>query len=166
MFIPLIIFLFLFNTNHKNGHIIPNRYQSIIELAYTTIDAMVKENIPHGAGARFFPFILSLFIFLAFMNLIGLIPYTFAATGHGAVTFGLSISIFIGCSIIAFSKFGLDYFSMFMPPGAPMGMAPFLVLVEFISHIAKPVSLGLRLAANITADIYYLQFYQLLFDKC
>jgi ATP synthase subunit 6 len=150
MFIPLILFIFLFNTNSKNGLVVPGRYQSILEIAYTTVNDMVKENIPHG-GSRFFPFILSLFIFLALMNLIGLVPYTFTPTSHGAVSFGLSFSIFIGCTIIAVSKFGIDYFSMFMPAGAPMAMGPFLILIEFISHLAKAISLGLRLAANITA---------------
>lgn len=150
MFIPLFIFLFLFNTNSNNGLVVPGRYQSVLEIVYTTVDDMVKENIPDG-GARFFPFILALFVFLALMNLIGLIPYTFTPTSHGAVSFGLSFSLFFGCSIIAFGKFGLDYFSMFMPAGAPMAMAPFLVIIEFISHLAKPISLGLRLAANITA---------------
>jgi ATP synthase subunit 6 len=150
MFIPLILFIFLFNTNSKDGLVVPGRYQSILEIAYTTVNDMVKENIPHG-GSRFFPFILSLFIFLALMNLIGLVPYTFTPTSHGAVSFGLSFSIFIGCTIIAVSKFGIDYFSMFMPAGAPMAMGPFLILIEFISHLAKAISLGLRLAANITA---------------
>lgn len=150
MFIPLIIFIFLFNTNSKDGLVVPGRYQSLLEIIYVTVNDMVKENIPHG-GARFFPFILSLFVFLALMNLIGLVPYTFTPTSHGAVAFGLSFSIFIGCTIIAVGKFGIDYFSMFMPAGAPMAMAPFLILIEFISHLAKAISLGLRLAANITA---------------
>lgn len=151
MLIPFVLFLFLFNTNSKDGNIVPGRYQSILEIAYTTINDMQKENVAHGDGAKFFPFLFSLFIFLALMNLIGLIPYTFTPTSHGAVSFGLSISIFIACTIIAVRTHGLDYMSMFMPNGAPMGMGPFLVLIEFISHLAKPVSLGLRLAGNITA---------------
>lgn len=85
------------------------------------------------------------------MNLFGLIPYTFSPTSHFAVTFGLSLSIFIAVLIIGIAKYKLNYVSMFMPAGAPLGLGPFLVLIEFISHFAKALSLGLRLAANITA---------------
>ena len=150
MLIPFLLFVFLFSTNNKDGLIVPGRYQSLLEIVYDAIHDMVKNNIPDG-HARFFPFIFSLFMFLAIMNLIGLVPYTFTPTSHGAVSFGLSFSIFIGCTIIAVQKFGLDYFSMFMPAGAPMAMGPFLIVIEFISHLAKAISLGLRLAANITA---------------
>lgn len=150
MVIPVILFTFIYTTNNQNGLIVPTRYQSLLEISYNEVNNMVKENIPHG-GSRFFPFILTLFFFLALINLIGLIPYTFTPTSHGAVAFGLSFSIFIGSSFIAIQKFGVDYFSMFMPAGAPMAMAPFLILIEFISHLAKAISLGLRLAANITA---------------
>jgi ATP synthase subunit 6 len=150
MAIPFLLFLFLFYSNNKDGLIVPGRYQSVVEIVYTTMHDVVKDNIPN-VSSRFFPFILSLFLFLAIMNLIGLIPYTFTPTSHGAVGFGLSWSIFIGCTIIAAGNFGIDYFAMFMPNGAPMGMAPFLIIIEFISHLAKAISLGLRLAANITA---------------
>jgi ATP synthase subunit 6 len=151
MLIPFLVFMFLFSTNNKNGNVVPGRYQSVLEIVYTGIHDLVRENIPHGGEKRFFPFIFSLFIFLAIMNLIGLVPYTFAPTAHGAVAIGLGFSIFVGCSLIAAQKFGIDYFSMFMPPGAPMGMAPFLIIIEFISHLAKAITLGLRLAGNITA---------------
>jgi len=85
------------------------------------------------------------------MNLFGLIPYTFSPTSHFAVTFGLSLSIFIAVLIIGITNYKLNYVSMFMPAGAPLGIGPFLVIIEFISHCAKALSLGLRLAANITA---------------
>jgi len=80
---------------------------------------MVKENIG-AAGARFFPFIFTLFVFLSCMNLIGLVPYTFSPTSHIFVTLGLSLSIFIACTIIGLSTYKLNYFSMFMPVGCPL----------------------------------------------
>jgi len=80
---------------------------------------MIKENIG-AAGARFFPFIFVLFIFLVFMNMFGLIPYTFTPTSHIFVTLGLSLSIFIGCTIISLVTYKLDYFSMFLPAGCPL----------------------------------------------
>lgn len=150
MILSLIFFIFMYKTNTENGLLVPGRYQSILEMSYETVHAMVKENIGEE-GNRFFPFLLTLFLFIVIMNLFGLVPYTFTPTSHGAVTFGLSITIFIGCNIIAFSKHGIDYFSMFMPSGVSPAIAPFLVAIEFISYFAKPLSLGLRLAANITA---------------
>jgi len=110
----------------------------------------VKDNIGSD-GEKFFAFIFSLFIFIATINIFGLIPYSFSPTSHFAVTFGLSISIFIAVLFIGIVNNRLDYLSMFMPGGAPLVLGPFLILVELISHFAKPLSLGLRLAANITA---------------
>jgi len=82
---------------------------------------MVKENIGTSEDkTRFFPFVFVLFIFLALMNMFGLVPYTFTPTSHIAVTFGLSLSIFLGCTIIGFQTYKLDFFAMFMPAGAPL----------------------------------------------
>jgi F-type H+-transporting ATPase subunit a len=81
----------------------------------------------------------------------GIVPYTFTPTSHIAVTFGLSFSIFLGVTLLGFVNYQSNYLSMFMPNGAPMAMAPFLVGIEIISHVAKAISLGVRLAANITA---------------
>jgi len=111
---------------------------------------MVKDNIGED-GMKFFPFIFTLFTFIAMMNMYGIVPYTFTPTSHFAVTIGMSLSIFVGVSILGLLNFRSDYFSMFMPTGAPMVAAPFLVIIEMISHLIKPVSLGVRLAANITA---------------
>jgi ATP synthase subunit 6 len=136
----------------EKGYIVPTRWQSVIEIVYETVHNMVKENIGTSSDkTRFFPFVFVLFIFLALMNLFGLVPYTFTPTSHIAVTFGLSLSIFIACTIIGFNTYKLDFFAMFMPAGAPLWLAPFLVIIEFISHGAKAISLGVRLAANITA---------------
>jgi ATP synthase subunit 6 len=111
---------------------------------------MVKDNIGSG-GAAFFPFIFTLFLFLAIMNMFGIVPYTFTPTSHIVVTLGLSFSIFFGCTLLGIVNYRLNYFSMFMPAGSPLGLAPFLVVIEFVSHTAKAISLGVRLAANITA---------------
>jgi ATP synthase subunit 6 len=111
---------------------------------------MIKDNMGKE-GKGFLAFILTLFLLVSIINLVGLIPYTFTPTAHIAVTFGLSLSIFISCVILGFRNHSINYLSMFMPNGAPIGMAPFLVVIELISHTAKALSLGLRLAANITA---------------
>lgn len=88
-------------------------------------------------------------MFILINNLIGMIPYSFASTSHFVLTFSLSFTIVLGTSIIGFSKHNLKFFSLFVPAGCPLGLLPLLVLIEFISYLARNVSLGLRLAANI-----------------
>jgi metal-dependent amidase/aminoacylase/carboxypeptidase family protein len=100
-----------------------NGIELILKEGYTNNDIqnMVKENIGTSEDkTRFFPFVFVLFIFLALMNMFGLVPYTFTPTSHIAVTFGLSLSIFLGCTIIGFQTYKLDFFAMFMPAGAPL----------------------------------------------
>ncbi len=151
MLIACFTFAFFYFLNSDNGTVVPSRYQSLIEMViYEPVHSMVKDNVG-PEGMRYFPFLLSLFAFLLIINLIGIIPYTFAATSHGAMSFGLSISIFVGCNIMAFSKYKLDYIAHFFPAGIPMAMAPALVGIEIISNFIRPISLGLRLAANISA---------------
>jgi len=111
---------------------------------------VVKDNIG-SKGFQYFPFIFTLFIFLAMINMFGIVPFTFTPTSHISVTFGLSLSIFLGVTLLGFVNYQSNYLSMFMPAGAPMVMAPFLVVIEIVSHVAKAISLGVRLAANITA---------------
>jgi F-type H+-transporting ATPase subunit a len=82
-------------------------------------------------------------------NLIGLVPYSFAPTSHFALTFSLSFTIVLGATILGLSQHGLKFFSLFVPAGCPLALLPLLVLIEFISYLARNVSLGLRLAANI-----------------
>lgn len=100
-------------------------------------------------GQIYFPFIYTLFIFILINNLIGMVPYSFASTSHFILAFSLSFSIVLGATILGFQKHGLEFFSLFVPAGCPLGLLPLLVLIEFISYLARAVSLGLRLAANI-----------------
>ena len=97
----------------------------------------------------YFPFIYTLFIFILINNLIGMVPYSFASTSHFVLTFALSFTIVLGATILGFQKHGLKFFSLLVPAGCPLGLLPLLVLIEFISYLARNVSLGLRLAAFI-----------------
>ena len=100
-------------------------------------------------GQMYFPFIYALFIFILINNLIVLVPYSFASTGHFALTFSLSCTIVLGSTILGFTKHGLKFFSLLVPAGCPLPLLPLLVLIEFISYLARNISLGLRLGANI-----------------
>ena len=97
----------------------------------------------------YFPFIYALFIFILINNLIGMVPYSFASTSHFILTFFMSFSVVLGATILGLKNHGLMFFSLFVPAGCPLGLLPLLVLIEFISYLARNVSLGLRLAANI-----------------
>ncbi len=150
LILALLFFYFLYYTNIKNGYITPTRWQSVIEIIYEVMYGVVKENIGAKAG-KYFPFIFSLFVFIVILNVFGIVPYTFSPTAHIAVTFGLSLSIFIGVTLLGIVNYGANYFAMFMPAGSPLVLAPFMIVIELVSHMAKAVSLGVRLAANITA---------------
>ena len=116
---------------------------------YATILSIVTNQINAGKGQIYFPFIYTLFIFVLINNLIGMVPYSFASTGHFALTFALSFTIVLGATILGFQRHGLKFFSLFVPSGCPLPLLPLLVLIEFISYLSRNVSLGLRLAANI-----------------
>ncbi len=100
-------------------------------------------------GQAYFPVMFVLFVFILVNNLIGMIPYSFAPTSHFILTFSLSFTIVLGATILGLSIHGLKFFSLFVPSGCPLGLLPLLVLIEFVSYLARNVSLGLRLAANI-----------------
>lgn len=119
------------------------------ESLYATINSIVKNQINSKLGQGYFPFIFVLFIFILVNNFIGMVPYSFASTSHFVLTFGLSFTIVLGATILGFYIHKLKFFSLLVPSGCPLALLPLLVLIEFISYLARNVSLGLRLAANI-----------------
>src|ERR1700754_2728009 len=120
-----------------------------METIYATVHSIVVNQINEKKGQMYFPFIYALFMFILINNLIGMIPYSFASTSHFILTFALSFSLVLGATILGFQKHGLKFFAFFVPAGCPLGLLPLLVLIETISYLARNVSLGLRLAANI-----------------
>lgn len=143
----LIFMLGLLSTNSNN--ILPNNWSISQESIYATVHSIVIGQINDKNGQIYFPFIYVLFVFILVNNLIGMVPYSFASTSHFVLTFSLSFTVVLGATILGLSKHGLKFFSLFVPAGCPLGLLPLLVLIEFISYLARNVSLGLRLAANI-----------------
>ena len=139
---------FFILTNNA-GKLINNTISTFKETIYDTVYSIVISQINSKKGQAYFPFMLSLFIFILINNLIGMMPYSFASTSHFILTFSLSFTIVLGATILGFQKHGLKFFSLFVPAGCPLILLPLLVLIEFISYLARNVSLGLRLAANI-----------------
>ena len=143
-------FVFMINILSTNYNILVSNNWSISqESLYDTIHSIVTNQINPKGGQIYFPFIYTLFIFILINNLIGMVPYSFASTSHFVLTFGLSFTIVLGATILGFQKHGLKFFSLLVPSGCPLALLPLLVLIEFISYLARNISLGLRLAANI-----------------
>jgi len=134
----------------KPRAVVPGRLQAAAELCYDFIYDMVDEQIGHE-GRKFFPFIFTLFFFILFGNLLGLLPYSFTFTSHIAVTAALAILVIVLVTIVAVAIHGLRFFTYFFPAGAPKALAPLIVPVEIISYLSRPVSLSIRLFANMVA---------------
>jgi F-type H+-transporting ATPase subunit a len=143
----IIILLNIIGTNYNK--IVSNGWSISQESIYATIHSIVINQINSTKGQIYFPFICTLFLFILINNLIGMIPYSFASTSHLILTFSLSFTVVLGATILGFQKHGLEFFSLFVPAGCPLGLLPLLVLIEFISYLSRNVSLGLRLGANI-----------------
>lgn len=156
----LALFTFLsfiyFNSSHKNYlqetsyYFSPNSWQKAIESVSEITAQLISDIITHD-NEKYFPIIAVLFNFILFSNLIGLVPYSFTATSHLIITFTLSFSVFIGINIITFQKYKMQTFSLFLPANTTFFLALLLVPIEFISYIAKPISLGVRLFINLMA---------------
>jgi F-type H+-transporting ATPase subunit a len=146
------LFIIILNVSSTNfNKLVSNEWSISQESLYATIHSIVTNQINPKLGQIYFPFIYTLFIFILINNLIGMIPYSFASTSHFVLTFSLSFTIVLGATILGFQKHGLKFFSLFVPAGCPLALLPLLVLIELISYLARNISLGLRLAANITA---------------
>jgi F-type H+-transporting ATPase subunit a len=153
IFIAILIFIISLSGLLKTKssiELIGNKNIIISESIYNTILSMVKDQIGNK-NEIYLPFIFVLFNFILFINLIGLIPYSFTATAHFALTLSLSIAIIIGTTIIGFEKHKIKFFSVFIPSGTPLGLVPLLVIIEFLSYLARALSLGIRLGANLLA---------------
>ena len=144
----LLVFLTSLIANNYS-RMSPNKVSLFKETLYATIHSIVINQINNKNGQAYFPFMYTLFVFILVNNLIGMVPYSFASTSHFILTFSLSFTIVLGATILGFQVHGLKFFSLFVPSGCPLGLLPLLVLIEFISYLARNVSLGLRLAANI-----------------
>ena len=148
----LLILFKNFDFNKPYGlYIIPTRFQTILEFVYKGAIALTKDNINSDKAQLFFPLIFTLFLFLLNSNMFGLVPYSYTITSHLIVTFALSLFLFIGINIICLKTHKEKIFKLFLPSGTSVTLAFLLVPIEFISFIFKPVSLSIRLFANMMA---------------
>ena len=150
MVISIIVATLIFYLGSRKNGDIPNRLQIVIEMSYDFIANMVKDNVGKG-GRAYFPFIFSLFLFILFGNVLGMVPYNFTYTSHIIVTFGLAGFIFLGVTFIGLLKHGISFLKFFVPSGVPIALLPILIPIEVISYLVRPISLSLRLFANMMA---------------
>ena len=145
--ISICLFLYF---GSKQKKIIPGRLQLVTELFYNFIAKMISDTA--GSKAKpYFPFIFTLFMFVLLCNMIGMLPYSFTVTSHIIVTLVMAMFIFIAVTIIGFLKHGLKYLSIFVPKGVPVVLLPLITIIEIISYLSRPVSLSVRLFANMMA---------------
>ena len=130
--------------------VVPGRLQALAEMAYEGIRKMCVDQIGEE-GKAFFPFVFTLFMFVLIGNLLGLLPFSFTYTSHIAVTLTLALTVIVLVTLVALRIHGLHFFSYFFPPGAPLLLSPIIVPVEIISYLSRPVSLSIRLFANMVA---------------
>ena len=146
-----VLFITLFLTLTVNPRsIIPSRMQLISELCYNFIAQLLNDTVG-DQGKRYFPFVFSIFMFVLIGNMVGMIPYQFTFTSHIIVTFALAAVVFIGVTILGFVNHGIRFFTFFYIPGVPFYMHPLLIPIEVISYLSRPISLSVRLFANMLA---------------
>ncbi|SFL50746.1 ATP synthase F0 subcomplex A subunit [Shimia aestuarii] len=134
----------------RSRAIVPSRSQSIAELAYGFIYKMV-EDVAGKDAIKFFPYIMTLFMFIVFANFLGLIPMSFTTTSHFAVTVVLALLVFLTVTIVGFVKNGVGFLGLFWVSSAPLALRPILAIIELISYFVRPVSHSIRLAGNVMA---------------
>ncbi|MDQ2763979.1 MAG: F0F1 ATP synthase subunit A [Pseudomonadota bacterium] len=150
MVIGGVLVLLLLVAGMRKRAMVPGRLQSMAEVSYSSILSLTTTNIG-PEGRRFFPFVFTLFFFVLMGNVLGLIPFTFTYTSHIAVTAALAVIVIVLVTIVALAIHGLHFFSYFFPQGAPKLLAPLIIPIEVISYLSRPVSLSIRLFANMVA---------------
>jgi F-type H+-transporting ATPase subunit a len=158
MVIALALAITLLIVGTRKRAVVPGRLQSIVELSYEFVANIVRESV--GAeGRAYFPLVFSLFIFVLFGNMLGMIPYGFTFTSHIIVTFTMALMVFLLVTILGFAKHGIHFFTFFCPPGVSWILMPLMIPIEIISYLSRPISLGVRLFANMTAGHIMLKVF-------
>lgn len=151
LFLMIVLTVVIFiSTLGNNSLILGNGWTVLSEYAYDSLLSMSKDQIGEGYG-KYFTLINGLFTFILLNNLIGMIPYSFTPTSHFALTLSFSVAIVIGVTIIGFQLHNIKFFGLFVPSGTPLALVPLLTLIESVSYLARAVSLGVRLGANMLA---------------
>lgn len=150
MLIAVLTSTMIMTLTIRRNSLIPGRLQNITEMLYEFISNMVDDSVGPD-GRKFFPLVFSIFMFVLMGNMLGMIPYAFTFTSHIIVTFALSMFVFLFVTLLGIFRHGFHFFSLFVPSGVPIFMAPILVPIEILSYLSRPISLSVRLFANMMA---------------
>lgn len=150
MVVAVAVITLFFIYAMRNRALVPSRMQSIAEMTYEMVANMLRDNVG-TEGMKYFPFVFSLFIFVLTLNMLGLIPGTFTVTSHIIVTFALAALVFLIVTFIGFARHGFGYLKLFVPEGVPIWLMPLIIPIEVISYLIRPISLSVRLFANMMA---------------
>lgn len=150
LFLAIVSVVLLMVLGTSKRAIVPSRSQSIAELAYGFVYKMV-EDVAGKDGLKYFPYIMTLFMFIVFANFLGLLPMSFTTTSHFAVTVVLAMAVFLTVTILGFVLNGTKFLGLFWVSSAPLPLRPILAIIELISYFVRPVSHSIRLAGNVMA---------------
>jgi F-type H+-transporting ATPase subunit a len=158
MLIAIAVITWLLVYGMRERALVPGRLQSVAELSYEFVANMVRENTGRE-GMQYFPFIFSLFIFILTLNMLGMVPYSFTVTSHIIVTFALAAMVFLFVLIVGFVKNGPGFVKLFVPTGVPVALLPLITVLEVFSFLIRPISLSVRLFANMMAGHMMLKVF-------
>lgn len=158
MLIVSAVAMAFFGLAATRATIVPGRFQAAAESLYGLV-ASTLQGAAGKEGMKYFPLVFSLFVFVLFANLVGMIPGSFTVTSHIIVTFALAMVVFLSVVIIGFAKNGLKFLELFVPKGVPIYVLPIITLIEIVSFLARPVSLSMRLFANMMAGHIALKLF-------
>ena len=158
MMIAVAISVIFMTIVTKKPAMVPGRAQAFAETMYGFIASMVRDNIG-TRGREYFPLIFTIFVVVLLGNMLGMIPYSFTYTSHIAVTMGLALAIFLFVTILGIIKHGTHFFSLFCPAGVPVLLMPLIIPIEIISYLIRPVTLSVRLFANMMAGHLMLKVF-------
>lgn len=150
MIIAVICATLIMTVSMGRRSLVPSRWQNVPEILYEFIGKLATESLG-GEARRYFPFVFSIFMIVLMGNLLGMVPYSFTFTSHIIVTGALALIVFIAATAIGFIRHGFHFFSFFLPKGLPIALAPLVILIEVISYLSRPISLSVRLFANMVA---------------
>ena len=150
MGIAVVLTTLLMTVSMRGKALVPGRWQNVSEMLYEFIFGMVNDNLG-PEGRKYFPFVFSVFMIVLMGNLLGMVPYSFTFTSHIIVTGALALTVFTLATGVGIVRHGLHFFSLFLPKGLPWFLAPMIVMIEVISYLSRPISLSVRLFANMVA---------------
>lgn len=158
MVAAVVVIIMFFTLAISSRSLVPGRMQSIAELSYEFIANLLRDNVGKE-GIIYLPFVFSIFMFILACNLLGMLPYSFTVTSHIVVTFALAAMVFLVVTIIGFARHGLGYLRLFAPEGVPFVLLILIVPIEMISYLIRPISLSVRLFANMMAGHIMLKVF-------